>query len=109
MLRPYMNGAEADTMTLGCTLESGPSRLPLKLGVNRINKTAALHENQMRRAILGKSSQTFTPQKCEPSVQMGVGMPARTWHGGAVVSGRCGGGLRKLGAPGGGGPENSFF
>jgi len=84
MLRPYMNGAEADTMTLGCTLESGPSRLPLKLGVNRINKTAALHENQMRRAILGKSSQTFTPQKCEPSVQMGVVMPARTWHGGPM-------------------------
>jgi len=38
--------------------------------------------HQMRRSILGKSSQTFTPQKCEPSVQMGVVMPARTWHGG---------------------------
>jgi hypothetical protein len=31
----------------------------------------------MRRAIPGKSSHTFTPQKCEPSVQMGVEMPAR--------------------------------
>ena len=34
-------------------------------------------DDQMRRSILGKSSQTFTPQKCEPSVQMGVEMPAR--------------------------------
>jgi len=85
MLRPYMNGAEADTMTLGCTLESGgPSRLPSKLLVNRDKLDRALHENQMRRWILGKSSQTFTPQKCEPSVQMGVVMPARTWHGGPM-------------------------
>ena len=32
---------------------------------------------QMRRVTLGKSSQTFTPQKWEPSVQMGVVTPAR--------------------------------
>src|SRR5258708_35262776 len=90
MLRPYMNGAEADTMTLGCTLESGPSRLPLKLGVNGINKTAALHENQMRREILGESSPTFTPQKREPSVEKGVVMPARRGHSGGEVRGSCG-------------------
>src|SRR5258708_24941365 len=107
MLRPYMNGAEADTMTLGCTLESGPSRLPLKLGVNRINKTAALHENQMRRAIFGKSSQTFTPPKCEPSVQMGVVMPARTWHGGPIGPARCGMTFRRWATPVKGGPQRS--
>ena len=39
-------------------------------------------KHQMRRWMLGKSSQTFTPQKCEPSVQMGVVMLARRWHGG---------------------------
>ena len=33
---------------------------------------------QMRRVTFGKSSQTFTPQKCEPSVQIGVVIPART-------------------------------
>ena len=33
--------------------------------------------DQMRRWIFGKSSQTFTPQKCEPSVQIGVEIPAR--------------------------------
>ena len=33
---------------------------------------------QRRRSTLGKSSQTFTPQKCEPSVQIGVVIPART-------------------------------
>lgn len=37
---------------------------------------------QMRRWTLGKLSHTFTPQKWEPSVQMGVEMPARRWHGG---------------------------
>src|SRR6516165_6315288 len=39
---------------------------------------------QMRRWMLGKSSQTFTPQKCEPSVQMGVVIPARRWQGGPM-------------------------
>ncbi len=38
----------------------------------------------MRRGVLGKSSQTFTPQKWEPSVQMGVVMPARRWQGGPM-------------------------
>ncbi len=33
--------------------------------------------DQIRRSILGKSCQTLTPQKCEPSVQMGVAIPAR--------------------------------
>ena len=33
--------------------------------------------DQMRRGMLGKSSQTLTPQKCEPSVQIGVVIPAR--------------------------------
>jgi hypothetical protein len=85
VLRPYMNRSQANTMALGCTLESGgSSRLPSKLAVNRVNNAAAVYENQMRRSILGKSSQTFTPQKCEPSVQMGVVMPARTWHGGPM-------------------------
>jgi hypothetical protein len=40
--------------------------------------------DQMRRRVLGKSSQTFMPQKWEPSVQMGVVMPARRWHGGPM-------------------------
>src|SRR5271154_7101587 len=39
---------------------------------------------QIRRSMLGKSSQTFTPQKCEPSVQIGVEIPARKWHGGPM-------------------------
>jgi hypothetical protein len=39
---------------------------------------------QMRRGVLGKSSQTFTPQKWEPSVQMGVVMLARRWQGGPM-------------------------
>src|SRR5229473_3467451 len=39
---------------------------------------------QMRRVILGKSSQTLMPQKWEPSVQMGVVMPERRWHGGPI-------------------------
>ena len=39
-------------------------------------------ENHMRRGVFGKSSQTFTPQKCEPSVQIGVAMSARRWQGG---------------------------
>ncbi len=38
----------------------------------------------MRRMTLGKSSQTLTPQKWEPSVQMGVVMPARMWQGGPM-------------------------
>ena len=40
-----------------------------------IHQTAAA--GHMSRWMWGKSSQTFTPQKCEPSVQMGVAMPAR--------------------------------
>ena len=32
----------------------------------------------MRRSILGNSCHTLTPQKCEPSVQIGVVTPART-------------------------------
>lgn len=39
---------------------------------------------QIRRGVLGKSSQTLTPQKCEPSVQIGVVMPARRWQGGPM-------------------------
>jgi hypothetical protein len=39
---------------------------------------------QMRRGVLGKSSQTLTPQKCEPSVQIGVVIPARRWQGGPM-------------------------
>jgi len=38
----------------------------------------------MRRVMLGKSSQTLIPQKWEPSVQMGVVMPARIWQGGPM-------------------------
>ena len=38
----------------------------------------------MRRTMSGKSTQTFTPQKCEPSVQMGVEIPARRTHGGPM-------------------------
>src|SRR5207245_2337150 len=38
----------------------------------------------MRRVMLGKSSQTLMPQKWEPSVQMGVVMSARMWHGGPM-------------------------
>jgi hypothetical protein len=34
----------------------------------------------MRRVMLGKSNQTLMPQKWEPSVQMGVVMPARGWQ-----------------------------
>ena len=30
-----------------------------------------------RRSMLGNSCQTFTPQKCEPSVQIGEATPAR--------------------------------
>ena len=40
--------------------------------------------NQIRRWMFGKSSQTLMPQKWEPSVQMGVVMPARMWHGGPM-------------------------
>ena len=43
-----------------------------------------MDEFQMRRVTLGKSSQTFTPQKWEPSVQMGVVTPARRWQGGPM-------------------------
>src|ERR1700740_2135842 len=39
---------------------------------------------QMRRWMLGKSNQTLMPQKCEPSVQMGVVIPARKWQGGPI-------------------------
>ncbi len=39
---------------------------------------------QMRRTMLGKSSQTLTPQKWEPSVQMGVVTPALRWQGGPI-------------------------
>jgi hypothetical protein len=38
----------------------------------------------MRRGTLGKSSQTLTPQKWEPSVQMGVVMPVRKLQGGPM-------------------------
>src|SRR6266850_2106655 len=41
-------------------------------------------EFQMRREMLGKSSQTLMPQKWEPSVQMGVVMLARMWQGGPM-------------------------
>ena len=37
---------------------------------------------QMRRSMLGKSSQTLTPQKCEPSVHRGDARPLRSTHGG---------------------------
>ena len=47
-------------------------------------------EPQMRRGVLGKSNQTLTPQKCEPSVQMGVVMPARMWQGGPMNFASCG-------------------
>jgi hypothetical protein len=35
------------------------------------------HGDQIRRSIFGNSCQTLTPQKCEPSVQIGVAIPAR--------------------------------
>lgn len=41
-------------------------------------------QNQIRRATLGKSTHTFTPQKCDPSVQIGVEIPARRTHGGPM-------------------------
>ncbi len=53
----------------------------LQLEYRMPERTAAF---QMRRVILGKSSQTLMPQKWEPSVQMGVVMPARMWHGGPM-------------------------
>src|SRR6266852_7119886 len=45
---------------------------------------SGVRQSQIRRRVLGKSSQTFTPQKWEPSVQMGVVMPARRWQGGPM-------------------------
>jgi hypothetical protein len=50
----------------------------------RKRRPAAALQSQMRRGMLGKSSQTLTPQKCEPSVQMGVVTPARRWQGGPM-------------------------
>lgn len=38
----------------------------------------------IRRTTSGKSLHTFTPQKCDPSVQIGVEMPARSTHGGPM-------------------------
>jgi hypothetical protein len=47
------------------------------LAMLKMKKTPTFRR-QMRRVTLGKSSHTFTPQKCEPSVQIGVVIPART-------------------------------
>jgi len=41
-------------------------------------------EFQMRRVMLGKIEPDFDAQKWEPSVQMGVVMPARMWQGGPM-------------------------
>jgi hypothetical protein len=54
------------------------------LGGGVYSAAAAVTGFQMRRGVLGKSSQTLTPQKCEPSVQMGVVIPARRWQGGPM-------------------------
>ena len=40
-------------------------------------KAGGTKADHMRRWMLGNSCQTFTPQKCEPSVQMGEAIPAR--------------------------------
>src|SRR6516162_3485917 len=50
----------------------------------RTSGSAAIGIAQMRRSMSGKPSHTLTPQKCEPSVQMGVVIPARKWHGGPM-------------------------
>src|SRR5271154_5096000 len=51
----------------------------------------------MRRGVLGKSSQTLTPQKWEPSGQMGGVVLARRGRGGAEVFGELGMDLAELG------------
>src|SRR5215469_13987906 len=62
--------------------DGGPGHTPLaKL---RTSGSARMGIAQMRRWMSGKSSHTLTPQKCEPSVQMGVVIPARKWHGGPM-------------------------
>ncbi len=53
----------------------GDKKTPDDDGRKVVRQTAAA--GHMRRWMRGKSSQTFTPQKCEPSVQMGEVMPAR--------------------------------
>ena len=58
-------------------------------------RKAALEKSDAA-GVLGKSSQTFTPQKWEPSVQMGVVMLARRWQGGPMRLAN-GGGLGELG------------
>ena len=45
---------------------------------------------QIGRSALGKLRQTGTPQKCSPSVQVGVTRPARRTHGGPMCAARRG-------------------
>src|ERR1700676_469699 len=82
-------------------------RLVAEMGHGMLCPYKGKNENQMRRGVLGKSSQTFTPQKWEPSVQMGVVMLARRWQGGPMWRGGWGGPSGGGGASSLGGAESS--
>ena len=73
----------AVSMDLCCHSDAKRGITPFLIFIRRTRiitlllRMSARARHQMRRSILGNSCQTFMPQKCEPSVQIGVAIPAR--------------------------------